>query len=91
MKAFRNRMSDKPVPAISFSKMILISVIAYASDLVLLARQKQSLQDLLDAASSAATTIGLEFRQDKSASLSLVKSKRAEHQDEPVQRNVFTI
>ena len=71
--------------------MILISVIAYASDLVLLARQKQSLQDLLDAASSAATTIGLEFRQDKSASLSLVKSKRAEHQDEPVQRNVFTI
>ena len=68
-----------------------ISVIAYADDLVLLARQKQSLQHLLDAASSAATTIGLEFRPDKSASLSLVKSKRAEHQDEPVQRNIFTI
>ena len=53
-----------------------ISVLAYADDLVLIARDKCKLQQLLDAASEAATLIGLEFRPDKCASLSCTYSKR---------------
>lgn len=53
-----------------------ISVLAYADDLVLIAKNKAKLQQLLDAASSSADLIGLEFRPDKCASLSLTRSKR---------------
>ena len=53
-----------------------ISVLAYADDLVLIAREKGKLQQLLDAASESATLIGLEFRPDKCASLSCTYSKR---------------
>ena len=55
-----------------------ISVLAYADDLVLIARDKKKLQLLLDAASSSASLIGLNFRQDKCASISLTYSKRCE-------------
>lgn len=54
-----------------------ISVLAYADDLVIISRKSDDLQDLLDAASSSATLLGLEFRQDKCASLSLTKSNVA--------------
>lgn len=50
-----------------------LSVLAYADDLVLIARRKDSLATLLEAASSAANIIGLEFRPDKCASLSIDK------------------
>jgi hypothetical protein len=53
-----------------------ISVLAYADDLVLISRNKDKLQLLLDAASSTADLIGLEFRQDKCASLSMTYNKR---------------
>ena len=55
-----------------------ISVLAYADDLVLISRNKGSLQQLFDAASSSASLIGLEFRQDKCASISLTNSRRVE-------------
>ena len=51
-----------------------IPILAYADDIVLLARNPQGLQHLLDAVSSAATTLNLEFRPDKCASLSLHKT-----------------
>ena len=54
-----------------------ISVLAYADDLVIIAKSKEKLQQLLDAASSSADVIGLEFRQDKSASLSMTYSKKS--------------
>jgi hypothetical protein len=50
-----------------------ISILAYADDLVILARTKESLQSLLDAVSSAADSLHLQFRPDKCASLSLNK------------------
>ena len=55
-----------------------ILVLAYADDLVLIARDTKSLQLLLDSASEVATLIGLEFRQDKCASLCATYSKRVE-------------
>ena len=50
-----------------------ISILAYADDLVILARNKESLQSILDAVSSAADTLHLQFRPDKCASLSMNK------------------
>ena len=49
------------------------SVLAYADDLVILARNPRDLQVLLDAVSSAANTLSLSFRPDKCASLSMAK------------------
>ena len=51
-----------------------IPILAYADDIVLLARNPQGLQHLLDAVSLAATTVNLEFRPDKCASLCLNKT-----------------
>ena len=51
-----------------------IPVLAYTDDIVLLARNPQGLQHLLDTVSSTATTLNLEFRPDKCASLSLNKT-----------------
>ncbi len=53
-----------------------ISVLAYADDLVIVAKTKEKLQQLLDITSSSADLIGLEFRQDKCASLSMTYSKK---------------
>ena len=53
-----------------------ISVLAYADDLVIVAKTKEKLQQLLDVASSSADLIGLEFRQDKCTSLSMTYSKK---------------
>lgn len=50
-----------------------LSVLAYADDLVLISKRQDNLTTLLNTASAAATTIGLEFRQDKCASISIVK------------------
>ena len=55
-----------------------ISVLAYADDLALISRNKDDFQQLLDSASLSASLIGLEFRPDKCASLSLTMSKRVE-------------
>ncbi len=52
-----------------------ISVLAYADDLVLIAKNKHKLQLLLDAASVTANLIGLEFRPDKCASLCMTYGK----------------
>ena len=51
-----------------------ISILAYADDLVILARNSQTLQTLLDAVSSAADCLSLQFRPDKCASLSLART-----------------
>ena len=51
-----------------------VSILAYADDLVLLARNKQALQHLLDEVSSAADILNLQFRPDKCASLCLNKT-----------------
>ncbi|XP_046856060.1 uncharacterized protein LOC124449154 [Xenia sp. Carnegie-2017] len=53
-----------------------ISVLAYADDLVVLAKNEYQLQSLLNSASNLAYTIGLEFRPDKCASLAITYSKR---------------
>lgn len=66
----------------------LISVMAYADDLVLIAKDDWLLQQLLDAASSSASLIGLQFRPDKCASLSLTYSKK--HKTN-IQNNDFTV
>ena len=54
-----------------------ISVLAYADDLVIITRKPDDLQQLLSIASSTASLLGLEFRQDKCASLSLVRTDNA--------------
>ena len=54
---------------------ISMSVLAYADDLVVMARNPNSLQILLDAISEAANLLNLEFRADKCASLSMVKER----------------
>ena len=68
-----------------------ISCLAYADDLVIIARSKQALQKLLDAASEAAHIIGFEFRPDKCATLSLTSTRQratfVEQQDFIVQGN----
>ena len=56
---------------------LTISCLAYADDLVIIARSARALQDLLDQASDGATILGLSFRPDKCASLSLVTDGRA--------------
>ncbi|CAB4016365.1 Hypothetical predicted protein [Paramuricea clavata] len=56
-----------------------ISVFAYADDLVLIAKSKEKLQQLLDAASSSANLIGLEFRPDKCASLNMTYDKKFQY------------
>ena len=53
---------------------IPFSVLAYADDLVVISRKKDRLQKLLNAASSTATDLGLSFRPDKCASISLTCS-----------------
>ena len=68
-----------------------ISCLAYADDLVIIARSKQALQKLLDAASEAAHIIGFEFCPDKCATLSLTSIRQratfVEQQDFTVQGN----
>ena len=54
-----------------------ISCLAYADDLVIIARSAHALQKLLDQASDGATILGLSFQLDKCASLSLVTDGRA--------------
>ena len=54
-----------------------LSILAYADDLVVISRHRVRLQKILDAVSTAANTLGLTFRPDKSASLSFTNSKRA--------------
>ena len=66
-----------------------ITVLAYADDLVLIARDKAKLQRLLDAASDTATLIGLEFCPDKCASLSCTYSKRVTSGN--IQLNEFVV
>ena len=53
-----------------------LSRLAYADDLVIVARGKVALQLLLDAASDAAHIVGLSFRPDKCATLSLTSTKQ---------------
>ena len=53
-----------------------ISVLAYADDLVIISRNSDKLQKLLDSASEAASIMGLEFRPDKCASLSLTYGRK---------------
>ena len=65
-----------------------ISVLAYADDLVIIAKTKDKLQKLLDVAGQTADLVGLEFRPDKCASLSMVYGKR--HCDN-IQINVFKV
>ena len=65
-----------------------LSCLAYADDIVIVARSKEALQRLLDAASEAAHIIGFEFRPDKCASMSLTSTK---HRATFVQTEDFTI
>ena len=53
-----------------------LSCLAYADDLVLMARSKDTLQRLLYAAAEAANTLGLNFRPDKCATLSLTSTRQ---------------
>ena len=57
---------------------ISFSVLAYADDLVIISRKKDRLQKLLDIASSTATDLGLSFRADKCASISLTCSNNSQ-------------
>ncbi|XP_028416671.1 uncharacterized protein T26G10.4-like [Dendronephthya gigantea] len=65
-----------------------MSVLAYADDLVLVARNKSTLQKLLDSASTSASTVGLEFRPNKCASLSFVNERR---QPQRLELNEFIV
>ena len=69
----------------------LISCLAYADDLVLIARSKKALQTLLDAASDAANIVRFQFRPDKCATLSLTSTRQhatfVEQRDFTVQGN----
>lgn len=70
-----------------------ISCLAYADDLVIVARKSTALQTLLDSASSAATVLGLEFRPEKCATLALINTKgspaRVEQHEFRVQDHVI--
>jgi hypothetical protein len=57
---------------------IPFSVLAYADDLVIISRKKDRLQKLLNTASSTATDLGLSFRPDKCASISLTCSNNSQ-------------
>ena len=69
----------------------LVSCLAYADDLVIIARSKNALQLLLDAASEGANILGFLFRPDKCATLSLTSTRQratyVEQQDFTVQGN----
>ena len=69
----------------------LICCLAYADDLVLIARSKKALQTLLDAASDAANIVRFQFRPDKCATLSLTSTRQhatfVEQRDFTVQGN----
>lgn len=65
-----------------------ISVLPYADDLVLIGRKKDNLSTFFDAASTAESTIGLEFRLDKCASLGFTDSHCAVQRSET---NAFRI
>ena len=54
----------------------LLSCLAYADDLVIVARNRAALQTLLDAALEAARVVGFTFCPDKCASLSLTSTKQ---------------
>ena len=54
----------------------VLSYLAYADNLFLIARSKQALQILLDAASEAANIVGFSFRPGKCASLSLTATRQ---------------
>ncbi len=53
-----------------------VSILAYADDLVLISRTKEGLQDILDAVSSTANVLHLNFRPDKCCSLTLTCAKK---------------
>jgi hypothetical protein len=53
-----------------------VSCLAYADDLVIVARSQHALQLLLDAASDGANILGFSFRPDKCATLSLTSTKQ---------------
>ena len=57
---------------------IPLSVLAYTDDLVIISRKKDPLQKLLKAASSTATDLGISFRLDKCASISLTCSNNSQ-------------
>ena len=54
----------------------LVSCLAYADDPLIIARSKNALQILLDAASEAAHILGFSFRPDKCATLSLTSTRQ---------------
>jgi hypothetical protein len=56
--------------------------------LVIIAKNERKLQQLLDAASTSASLIGLTFRQDKCASISLTYAKK--HQNN-IEQNDFKV
>ena len=62
-----------------------ISILAYADDLVIIARNKDALQSQLNAVSEAANFLNLQFRPDKCASLSLSR------QTPRVQSNIYRV
>ena len=66
----------------------LISCLAYADDLVLVARSKEALQALLDTASSHASILGLRFRPDKCATLTVVNRKGEPTRIDPLQYEI---
>ena len=60
-----------------------LSCLAYADDLVLMEHSKDTLQCLLYAAAEAANTLGLKFRPDKCATLSLTSTRQRDTFVEP--------
>ena len=66
----------------------LLSCLAYADDLVLVARHKDALQAYLDTASSIASILGLEFRPDKCATLSIINRKGEPTRIDPLVFNI---
>ena len=72
--------SDRCGPALHHR--VPVSTLVYADDLVIISRNKGSLQHMLDEALSSANILGLSFRPDKCASLSFTNSKRVDHRFE---------
>ena len=73
--------------SLSFHNM-LISCLAYADDLALLARSKDALHAYPDIATSTTSILGLEFRPDKCASLSIINRKGEPARIDP---HIFTV